>query len=314
MSYKGELKKLNYAKLFRLFIVLGLIISTTFTSFSEAAGPKVLEGYKARHDNVYAQKIESEKYSDVERKTVENFLKTAVDKCDFSMNVPMVLIEKIIDEDKIQSSVERCWDLVKDCEYNEEILPRRYSTSEFFHVDINKLEGKDYEKYGYLTCKDKNSVNFKTGARDMSEWYGNVIINFEKENLIDRTTLTIGDSLNNRYQLGKNSITPTMANDPKIVCVPGYFKELVSLLANCINKGTLLPQYPNSLDKIKYNNLSLNYFELQFHGELSFKNDVESVDIIRTSAQSEDEKKEQERVAEKIKKLGIKTNIIDCSE
>ena len=60
------MKKLNYSKSFTIFIALGIIISTTFTSFSEAAGPKVLENYKAYHDTVYAQKIELEKYSDVE--------------------------------------------------------------------------------------------------------------------------------------------------------------------------------------------------------------------------------------------------------
>ncbi len=308
------MKKINYFKLLKLFIALGLIISTMFTSFSKAAGPKVLENYKAYHDTVYAQKIESEKYNNSDIQIVENFLKTAVNECDFSMNTHVSLVENIIKEDTIKSSVERLWDLHKDCEYSEKYLSRRHSTPEFFHVDINKLEGKDYERYGYLTCKDKNSEDFKIGAKNVSEWYGNVIMNFKKSNLIYRTTLTIGDSLNNRHKLGKNSITPTMVNGPKIVCVPGYSKELVGLLANCISEGTLLPQYPGSLDKIKYNELSLDYFELQFHGELSFKNDVESVDIIRTSGQNEDDKKEQERIANKIRNLGIPVNIIDCSK
>ena len=302
------------SKFFTTFVVLSLLVVATFNNFVEAAKPKLLENYKEYHDSVYKQKIECEKYDESERQTVEKFLKTAVDECDFSMNTHITLIENIMKEDKIQSSMERYWDLCKDSEYNEKYLSRRWSTPEFFNVNIDELEGKDYEKYGYLTCKDKRSKSFKSGAGNMSEWYGNVIMNLKKDKLMDRTTLTIGDSLNNRYKFGKNSITPTMANDPKLVCVPGYSKDLVSLLAHSISEGKLLPQYPNSIGKIKYFDASLDYFELQFHGELSFKSDVESVDIIRTKDQNESEKKEQEQVAQKIRNLGVPVNIIDCSK
>ena len=301
------------SKLFASFIAFSLVIISTFTGFAEATKPKVLENYQQHHDSVYMKKIESEKYSDSDRQTVENFLKTAVENCDFSMNTHISLIEKIMKEDKIQSSMERLWDLCKNSEYNEKYLSRRWSTSEFFHVDINQLEGKDYEKYGYLTCKDKQSQNFKKKASEISEWYGNVIMNLKKDKLINRTTLTVGDSLNNRQHFGKNSITPTFANHPKIVCVPGYSKELVGLLASFINNGELLPQYPDSISKIKYLNASLDYFELQFHGELSFKDDVESVDIIRTKDHGESDKIKQEQLAEKIKQLGKPVKIIDCS-
>lgn len=313
INFEGEYK-LKKTKLFTPFIVLSLLILSTLAGFAEATKPKLLENYQKHHDSVYMQKIESEKYNDLERQTVENFLKTAVEKCDFSMNTHIELIENIMKEDRIKSSMERFWDLCKDSEYDEKCLSRRWSTPEFFHINIDQLEGKDYEKYGYLTCKNKQSKNFKQATGNMSEWYGNVIMNFKKDKLIDKTTLTIGDSLNNRWHFGKNSITPTMAKDPKIVCVPGYFKNLVSLLASKINEGKLLPQYPNSISEIKYLDASLDYFELQFHGDLSFKNDVESVDIIRTKAHSESEKREQERIAAKIKQLGIPANIIDCSE
>ncbi len=320
MQKEGQAKELAAIAQTDLYSNLAKISSANSNSDGEGihkgnvAKPKLLENYKEYHDSVYRQKIESENYTDQERQTVEKFLKTAVDNCDFSMNTPMVLIEKIIDEDKIISSVENRWNDVKNSPYDENNLNRRWASPEIFHVDINKLEGKDYEKYGYLTSKDKNSHDFKNGAIQMSEDYGNVIINLKKDNLINRTTLTVGDSLNNRHKLGKNSVTPTMANDPKLVCVPGYSKGLVNLLTNSINRGDLLSKNPNSISKIKYPNIDLEYFELQFHGELRFKRDVESVDIIRTLNDSQDEKDRQEQIAEKIKKLGIPVNIIDCSK
>lgn len=302
------------SKLLTTCVALSLFIVATCVSFVGAAKPELLKNYKAYHDRVYAQKIKSEKYSDSDRKIVEKFLKTAIDECDFSMNVPVTAIKKIIEEDKIKSRVELEWNHFENAKYDEKYLSRRWSTPEFFHVSANVLRGEDYEKYGYLSCKDKKNEDFICGAMYISQFYGNFILNFKKDRLIDRTTLTIGDSLDNRRVLGKNTITPTMACDPKIVCVPGYSKDLVSLLANSINECKLLPQYPNLVKEIRHAKLDLDYFELQFHGDLSFKNDVESVDIIRTNKQNESEKEEQERIADKIRELGITTNIIDCSK
>lgn len=296
------------------FVVLSLIIVATFNSFVEATTPELLKNYQSWHDSVYNKIIKCENYPVQERQTVESFLKDVVNECDFSMNVPIGVVEKIIVEDRIKSRVELEWSHFENSKYDEKNVCRRWATPEFFNVDGRSLLGEDYEKYGYLSCKDKNSKDFINEAMYMSQFYGNVVFNLKKDRLIDRTTLTIGDSLDNRRVLGKGNITPTMANDPKLVCVPGYSKDLVSLLAHSISEGKLLPQYPNLIRKIASLNLDLDYFELQFHGELSFKSDVESVDIIRTKDQNESEKKEQEQVAEKIRNLGVPVNIIDCSK
>ncbi|MBR0423454.1 MAG: hypothetical protein IJJ04_02295, partial [Clostridia bacterium] len=78
--------------------------------------------------------------------------------------------------------------------------------------------------------------------------------------------------------------------------------------------GNLLTNRPNLLERTK----CYEYFELQFHGDLSFKEDVESVDIIRTYIEDENEReaqyKQQEMLAENIKKQGKICNIIDCTD
>ncbi|MBR0423543.1 MAG: hypothetical protein IJJ04_02755 [Clostridia bacterium] len=112
--------------------------------------PKVLKNYKNFHDEIYNQKKDSEKYTDEEIRVIENFLRKAVDESDFSIAVSVDLIDSIIENDKFQSVVERCWDFIKeDSEYDETCLTRRFAPQEFFNVNVKNLVKSDYVKYGY---------------------------------------------------------------------------------------------------------------------------------------------------------------------
>lgn len=250
-------------------------------------------------------------YTPEEFSTVENFLKEVVAKSDFSMAVKLNSMNRILDDDVFQSNVERFWNMMGDSEYNEQYINRRYATPEFFQIDVSELEGKDYEKYGYLSCKDKRQDVSDTD--EILQYYGNVIVNFKKENLIHRTTVTVGDSLNMRHRFGKNSVTPTLTNDPRFVCISGYPKCYTDILLDLIKSGKLLSDHPNLVSKRKYSDhgydLSyFSYFELQFHGELRFSRDVESVDILRTK---QDDWKEQDDLKSRIESLGVICNIIE---
>lgn len=227
-------------------------------------------------------------------------------------------MDRIIDDDKFISGVEKYWGLIKDSEYDEEYPTRKYVTPEFFHIDYKDLTKSDYEKYGYLSCKDK--LKDFSDTNQIYEHYGNVVVNFKKENLINRTTLTIGDSLNKRHKFGINSITPTFTNDPRIVCIPGYSKSYTEILLNSIKSEKLLPQRPNLISQIinqETKSPYFEYFELQFHGDLIFSRDIESVDILKTYIEDEAKREEQyslqQKVAQRIKSLGIPCNIIDCT-
>lgn len=302
------------SKITSVFLIFGLLVTNLFFCFVSATKPKTLLEYAPYHDQVYSYKIQKKKYKSEEIKTIENFLKETVNESDFSMATHIECINSIIDEDKIKSSVQINWNSIKNSKYDKQRIDRRWATSEIFNVDISELEASDYEKYGYLSCKDKRQ-DIEDGS-DVPFYYGNVIMNLKKENVLERTTMTIGDSLNNRWKLGERSITPTLANNPRITCIPGHSKRLARLISQHIKSGSISPKHPNLINKIKTKHLDFSYIELQFHGELSFEKDVESIHIIKLNTEEEGEEYEQlqQKAIEKIQKLGKPYHIVDCTD
>ncbi len=304
------------SKITSMFLILGLLITNLFCCFVSAAKPKTLLKYAPYHDQIYYDKIQKKKYTSEEIQTIENFLKETVNESDFSMATHIECMNSIIDEDKIKSSVQINWDSIKNSKCDKQHIDRRWATSEIFNVDISELEASDYEKYGYLSCKDKRQ-DIEDGS-DVLVYYGNVIMNLKKENVLDRTTLTIGDSLNNRWTLGERSITPTLANNPRITCIPGHSRRLARLISQQIKSGSISPKHPNLINKIRKKHLDFSYIELQIHGELSFEKDVESIHIIKLKTTDEEENAQQEQlqqeIKEKIQKLGKPCYIVDCTD
>ena len=304
------------SKITSMFLILGLLITNLFCCFVSAARPRTLLKYAPYHDQVYYDKIQKKKYTSEEIQTIENFLKQTVNESDFSMATHIECINSIIDQDQIKSSVQINWDSIKDSKYDKQRIDRRWATAEIFNVDISELEASDYEKYGYLSCKNKRQ-DIEDGS-DVPLYYGNVIMNLKKENVMERTTLTIGDSLENRWRLGEHSITPTLADNPRITCIPGHSRRLAKLISQHIKSGSISPKHPNSVNKIKTKHLDFSYIELQIHGELSFEKDVESIHIIKFNTDEEEENARQEqlqqKIKEKIQKLGKPCYIVDCTD
>ena len=304
------------SRLIAVVLIVNLIMMNLICCFSGEATPKVLLKYAPYHDKIYLDEIQKKKYTDEEIEVIENFLKEAIEENDFSMATHIEYIQSILDEDKIQSSVQRNWESIKNSDYDKKHINRKWSTAEIFNVNISELEGSDYEKYGYLSCKDKRQ-DIEDGS-DVPMYYGNVIMNLKKENVINRTTLTLGDSLNNRWKLGENSITPTLASCPRIICIPGRSNKLAKSISECIKSGKIPPKHPNLMNKIKVKHLDFSYIELQIHGELSFKDDVESVHIIKFKMEDEEEEKRQDElrkdISERIQKLQKPCYIIDCTD
>ena len=299
-----------------MFLIFGLLMVNLFCCFVSAAKPKTLLKYAPYHDQVYYDKIQKKKYTREEIQIIENFLKETVNESDFSVATHIECINSIIDQNQIKSSVQIDWDSIKNSKYDKQRIDRRWATAEIFNVDISELEASDYEKYGYLSCKDKRQ-DIEDGS-DVPFYYGNVIMNLEKENVLERTTLTIGDSLDNRWELGERSITPTLANNPRITCIPGHSRRLAKLISQHIKSGSISPKHPNLIHKIKTKHLDFSYIELQIHGELSFKKDVESIHIIKLNTEEEEENARQaqllQQAIEKIQKLGKPCYIVDCTD
>lgn len=153
------------------------------------------------------------------------------------------------------------------------------------------VDEKDYDsfpKYGFLS--DKNEMNYE----GITGWgYGETYIKFKKENLINRTSFTIGDSYDgNRFDSNNNSVKvapATKLNNPKSNV---FYRELMphkdykELSAYEFRKNKL--SSVNNIDDLAKS--TSTYVEAQIYGKLG----VDDIAEVYTSSINE---------AEKLKKL-----------
>lgn len=299
-------------KIVALMFILAIICSPITISRVMADGktPKMLKKFATFHENECAKMLNEKKYSsESDVHVIEDFLKELIAENNFSMSVKIDKMDQIIKNDKIQSNVEKNWNLMKDLTKDNSFTYRKFLSIEMFGADESEIGASDYEKYGYLSSKDESQ-----DIKDLSsfrKYYGNVIINLKKENLLDRTTLSIGNSLNLRNSIKKElSVIPTWVKNPRVVCIPDWSSSCMENFSNAIKDKNLVASRPNLLCHQKNLGFNLEYFELQFHGDLSFTQDVESVVIVRRKGYNEEEQKFQEQ----LKELNIPCRVYDEPE
>lgn len=222
--------------------------------------PKTLSGYeKARV--AYMEKIQNTEIMKPENKeAVEKALKTLIDDGDFCMRVRGSVLNTILDSDdrhfknqmETQSSMGA---------FNPEI--RKEASEILFGVDSSQLQGRDFEKYGFLAGKDK-TISFED---EEASDYGEIIIQFDKNKLFDRTTFTVGDSLNRITD--KSLLFAGKVSEPSVCAVPqdNFTSKTIETSA----------KYNNGLveNHIEFCHEAMaEYIELQYHGNLSL-DDVE---------------------------------------
>ena len=137
---------------------------------------------------------------------------------------------------------------------------RRSLSKQLFGHD-GSMEGKDYEKYGFLAPKDMS-------IKPMAGWYGDVVVRFKKDRLKGRTTYTIGDSLDYRHSdwVAGDCDNPSLAGvqiDEHSDSAKKAYQRMKK--AKTINDLAI----PGRID---------GYVELQFHGPLDI-DDVASVTV-----------------------------------
>lgn len=221
--------------------------------------------------------------------------------------------------------------------------PRRRLSAELFGTN-EEMEALDYEIYGYATeaglSKDTNSALTQ---------YGLIHIRLKKERLEDRTTFTIGDSLNHVhgpvviesdgevpepiYRDDILNIGTSRVTEPEMVSMPerDYIRQesgetllksrlIEAAVLHYLGKGEISTNPEGMLDYLNasssYNrddhlSAAFKYLELQYHGGL----DVE--DILDINFEPDFIKKIQDktinlfhRVIEGIRSRGIDINII----
>lgn len=169
---------------------------------------------------------------------------------------------------------------------------------------LGYLGADEYEKYGYLSTTD----DFRNEREEELYTYGMARVVFKKEKMLNRTTLTVGDSMANLYDVVASKVTA-----PKVESIPGVINKNISWVAmayslegfdvrDLFNKSKnhlqLYENPKNNAEKwinevyslqgknVEYGvcrddlqaDQDVAYIELQYHGPLTI-DDVELIEI-----------------------------------
>ena len=188
----------------------------------------------------------------------ESSIKEAVDKNEFSSRTDALSIMGILSDGRMKTQIETG----KTHGYKDRDKRIQASNDMFNGGDPMNINDDEYEIYGYL------------GNAKRADMYGDCRIVFKKDQVIDRTTLTIGDSLEQRAS-GAWQV-PTMATDPKILSynVNPFESEYYTPKETLKHTDDIF----KSIRETGCVNSSGDYVELQIHGGVSLS-DIEYIEV-----------------------------------
>lgn len=238
---------------------------------------KVLDHFRNYHDKTYFmfRKAHEKELERVE--TVNDFLKDVVEKNDFSMCIKLDAFKK--------AASDNCFKNMMETSYGTTVGgfdTRKQVVSTLFDVDAGKLAPEEFPKFGLLTGKDK----MKDLLRDEDVFYhfGQILVTFKKQNLMERTTMTVGSSVNFGEFFRKVpvfvenpnalALTGSVDKNPalKIKNIDGFHAFYTFVIMEKLNSG-----FPNHITEVFEGRFGFEYYELQFFGKLTF-DDVERID------------------------------------
>ena len=231
-----------------------------------------------------------------EEKTIINFLDNLINENNLGMCVPLKNLKEIIESDKIKNQLEL------NIEIHGTTESRKESIKYLFGVTEN-IKEEDYPKFGFIL--DKDPLRHMLTDTNIFYQYGNIILILKKENLINRTTMTLGSSLDFKAYLNK---VPMKLTNPNIYCIEEqhqkYFYEL-------INNGKLTTKLPGRMSKVlEEKGIVISNYELQYHGEITFSKDIEKVCLLPIK---ETDKEEFNKITPLLDKLNIGHEILELT-
>lgn len=237
----------------------------------------VLEHFRSYHDRMRA-KFRKDHANEIERvKTVDEFLREVVDKNDFSMCIKLDTFQKAVADNSFKSMAETSYGTTIGG-----IDTRKQVVSTLFDVNADKLAPEEFPKYGLLTGKDKRKDLISYD--DVFYHFGQILVTFKKENLMKRTTMTVGSSVNFGEFFRK---VPVFVDDPNALALTGSVDKNPNLKMKNIDGFhafyTLLimekldSELPNRITEVFEGRFGFEYYELQFFGKLTM-DDVERID------------------------------------
>lgn len=269
---------------------------------------KFLSDFKSIHDRYYQafSIVMHEMRPEIE--TAESFLRKAVKSCDFCMCMPVDCFKQALKDNEIKEMSE-----TGHGSTNGGIKVRRQAMRQLYSLDSTKYSLKDMPKYGLLVSK--NRCGDLVQDPDVFYHYGVVMITFKKERIINRTTMTVGSSLQFDESILK---TPTFVSDPKFICIKGmpkvengarqrYFFGLKYFADHLIAVKKLSPDLPNRMADLAEGMPGFENFEIQIFGRLTFSDDVERIEYMTLSG---NEKERLQRLQPLMDKYGLKCKFV----
>lgn len=189
-------------------------------------------------------------------KNIKQELSKLLDENEFATRTSMEGLEKILEEGRIKSQFET--------DKSSTVIGKEFraEVEETLYGYPRDLDPKLRPIYGYLT-NSKNGFEFSRYNGALR--YGNVSIILKKKGLSNRTTFTLGDSLDGtRYDYK----VPTLYDQPNM-------QALSASRSLCDKYGTYTGKVGKDLYEVTNN---VSYLELQFHGGVSINN-IEKVYI-----------------------------------
>lgn len=243
-----------------------------------------------------------------EMSIAEDFLRKAVDSCDFCMCIRPKDFKKALEDNELKELFE----IGHGGATVGGIEVRRIVMKNLYDLDSEKYPIKEMPKYGILVGKDK--YRDLISDPDIFYHYGSIMLTFKKENLLHRTTMTVGSSL--QYDESRLK-TPTFVTDPKFICIKGYPKDplieeyflgLRFFVDNLIKLRKLSPTLPNMMSDLASGMNGFENFELQYFGKITISEDVKEVCYMPLGDNDEEEIAELKPL---LKKYGLECKRLD---
>lgn len=249
------------------------------------ATPPTLVNFK-QHQEEYLKLLEKfPMFKEVIAGTLVTFLKKVIDEGCFYIRVHAHNLPKILEDGRLANVIETGTSASFGGKKH-----RITSTDILFGCNKENLSPEDYPKFGYLSTAD--GMDNVIHTYDMGYKYGNIVIKLRKENLIHRTTITIGSTT----ELGSYAfMVPTKTDDVKATCVCGVkhcdietpldltkFPPMFAytqLILSIANKKLTTDNYYRLNELLGEIFSPFESFELQYHGQVTYE-DFEEIQYL----------------------------------
>lgn len=247
--------------------------------------PPTLARFNAYQDEYY-QRLMQLPYFKQMSKVLEDFLYRIVSDGAFYLRVPVRVLPDIIRTGQIRSMAETGRGTT-----NGGMETRKQTVKALFGCDADALQPEEFPKFGYLSQADSKRDLLVNS--ELCFQYGSVAFKLKKERMMQRTTLCVGDSVN----FGRcHTLIPTRTSRIRATCIHGLTHSIESghpimapadplacyvyMTIQILEKKLTAANFP-LIDRLIGDQMPVfEFFELQYHGPIDLRTDIERIDCI----------------------------------